>query len=430
MKQLSMEAIRESVLHDETWVGDSSALKLTKQRLISMTNSVLPVLIYGKKGTGKKVAAKMLHDYDKGVNSPFITINCQKSERSPLWQRIEEGWRKAERGSLFISNIDSLTEEESSNLRSFLSAIDMFESAQTVRLITSTRQLPTHQSESMLEHIFIEWMQYHSFTIELPTLEERAEDIEDLIRHYQQQIPAIGRLRIGSSALTLLKQYQWPENVFHLKHCLEILASQRHASNITREILLDDFPYMAPSETSDQSNHKSEGSFQSVYRFKKPENGIQENSLIDLLANNEPIGNSVSRIVCNPILEKAIAYLYNNFTQPISLDELANYVCISSSHLSYLFKTSLGLSFKQTLLLLRIVEAMKLLTENPNRQVTQVCDDVGFCDLSFFIRKFKATVGISPGAYRNQYGHVKASPELLKVEEALAHPLLQFPIRH
>ena len=104
----------------------------------------------------------------------------------------------------------------------------------------------------------------------------------------------------------------------------------------------------------------------------------------------------------HPALQRALDYLKAHYTQPLSLNEVAECACVSPSHLSFLFKRYVGQSFKQTLLRIRIKTAMALFRENPYSQVTEVCDDVGFSDLSFFVRKFKAVVGVSPGVYRDQ----------------------------
>jgi len=433
MNQLSIEQTAASTLENESWIGNSPMIELTKHRLQSMSGSALPVLIYGQTGTGKMIAARVLHNHDKGESSPFVSVCCKQGNKQNLLKLIAESWNKAKGGSLFIRNIDILMEEEAAHLKAFLLRADAAEKKQIVRLIASSGLTPVNSGKNKIKHHFIDWLHYHGLTIELPTLENRIEDVESLVLDYQRQdLIALG-LHFQSSAWEVLKNYQWPENVKQLKCCLDTLAVQAKSPIITKEILLECFPYMAHNPAEKAGKITIDSPLKSaVHQYARLGNIKTEPTFINTSNGNKRYDSDIeaSHVARHPALDKAVVYLYNNFKKPINMDELAGQACISPSHLSYLFKHYLGTSFKQTLLILRIVEAMKLLVENPNRQVTQVCDDVGFSDLSFFIRKFKTTVGLSPGVYRDQYGQVKASPELLEVEEVLARPMLQSHIRH
>lgn len=485
MKSLPIEKTAALTQSNEFWIGNSPMIELTKHRLQSMANSTLPVLIYGETGTGKLIAARMLHNHDKGEHHPFIEICCRQKEdlektkqtghpleqkeghpsyrssegedahlleRHPLEEehllhRIQNGLNNAQGGSLFIRGIESLTDSEASLLHAFLLQSGAIESQQ-VRLIMSSRIKPATSELIKVEHHFIDWLHHRCLSIELPKLAHRVEDIESLVLDYQQQDLIASNLQFQPSAWRLLKCYAWPENVKQLTHCLDTLAVQTSSATISESELLDCFPDMADSTKSNISK-SSVGSNVSVYvkpsvresdheervhQYAKMDSATEKSTFIKLpdtgkLEGKNALGISAT-VARHPALDKAVVYLYNNFRKPIHMEELAAQACVSPSHLSYLFKHYLGSSFKQTLLLLRIVEAMKLLVENPTRQVTQVCDDVGFSDLSFFVRKFKSIVGMSPGVYRDQYGRMKASRELLVVEEVLTMPMLQSLARH
>ncbi|ADZ91957.1 helix-turn-helix domain-containing protein [Marinomonas mediterranea] len=427
--------------NQDAWVGSSSFIQMAKQQLKLMSKSRLPVFILGLSGTGKAIAAKILHDLGCAGRAPFVTVCCHQIDQDNLARELEEHHSRAGGGSLYIRNIELLSDQGLDALKQFWLRFDTAE--QDVRLLVSSSDTKNITSvESGLNDTFSNWLYYHCLTIELPTLMNRLEDIEGLVQMYQAENPMIARLSFQSSAWDVLKGYTWPGNVKQLKRCLDKLAIQANSSIVNREVLLECFPSMATERDKKASVIQKDllsvkvNSKDMMYQYAGADLSVPStNSIVP--NNMNPLGNMFSddgdfshHSINHPALNKAIVYLYHNYKKPLNMDELASQACISPSHLSYLFKHYLGMSFKQVLLRLRIVKAMALLAENPNRQVTQVCDDVGFSDLSFFVRKFKSTVGMSPGVYRDQYGQADSSPEFLVVEEALSHPLLQLPIRH
>jgi DNA-binding NtrC family response regulator len=417
-----------------SWIGESAFIQITKQRLGAMSKSELPVLIIGEIGTGKEIAARMLHDCSTRSGAPFISINCQDNNQQLLISQIEKGISAAEGGSLYIKNIDELVEEASGFLKRFWLRNDV--SNPNVRLIVSSSTAPMLEVE-LIEENLLHWLHYHCLNIELPTLSNREQDIESLVQAYQLSDKNIGKLSFQTCAWHTLKSYSWPENVKQLKRCLDKLAVQAESSIINRQILLNSFPLMRQTQTQTLSEPSIEPIKRQV--FTKPYLRI-DNQTVVISASTLPVNHQQDHVSStekekivhqaknHPGLNKAITYLYQNFKTALSMEELARHACISPSHLSYLFKHYLGMSFKQVLLRLRIVKAMEILSQHPRRQVTQVCDDVGFSDLSFFVRKFKTTVGVSPGVYRDKFSQSESSPELLALVDDLAHPLLQLHI--
>ena len=102
----------------------------------------------------------------------------------------------------------------------------------------------------------------------------------------------------------------------------------------------------------------------------------------------------------HPALARAILFLNKNFQSDITMKQLAAECYVSTSHLSSLFKQQFKLSFKKILTHLRIEKAKSILNENPHRQITHICSDAGFSDLSHFEKTFKRYVGMTPGKFR------------------------------
>ena len=96
-----------------------------------------------------------------------------------------------------------------------------------------------------------------------------------------------------------------------------------------------------------------------------------------------------------PYIKKAIDYITDNYSQPITLEMVARNTGMSRYHFSRLFKQQMGISFKRYLNRTRIQKAKALLSEH-RYNVTEVCYAVGFNDASYFSRVFRKEEGSSP----------------------------------
>ncbi len=100
-------------------------------------------------------------------------------------------------------------------------------------------------------------------------------------------------------------------------------------------------------------------------------------------------------------IQKALKYIHNNYAMDISLDRIANTVCLSKYHFSRLFKEATGFTYLSYLNRVRIEQAKKLLRDNA-LSITDAGHCVGYSELTHFEKIFKKIVGISPTQYRRQ----------------------------
>lgn len=98
------------------------------------------------------------------------------------------------------------------------------------------------------------------------------------------------------------------------------------------------------------------------------------------------------------LIQRALAYLHDNYATPIRLQELADCVALSPYHFLRLFKANLGLPPHTYLTQLRIHRAKALL--NKRQPIAEVALAVGFTDQSHLSRHFKRIVGVPPGEYQ------------------------------
>ncbi len=101
------------------------------------------------------------------------------------------------------------------------------------------------------------------------------------------------------------------------------------------------------------------------------------------------------------IVKNAMHYIKENYTQKLTLSDVAEKTYVSQWHLSKLLNRHTGQSFSEILNNVRIEQAKKLL-KDPSLRIGDVADAVGFMDMAHFSRVFKKQVGISANEYRNQ----------------------------
>lgn len=101
------------------------------------------------------------------------------------------------------------------------------------------------------------------------------------------------------------------------------------------------------------------------------------------------------------IVKNALRYIEENYTQKLTLCEVAEKTYVSQWHLSKLLNRHTGQSFSEILNHVRIEHAKELL-KDPALRIGDISEQVGFLDLAHFSRVFKKQEGVSANEYRNQ----------------------------
>jgi two-component system response regulator YesN len=102
------------------------------------------------------------------------------------------------------------------------------------------------------------------------------------------------------------------------------------------------------------------------------------------------------------IVDEALAYIKENYSGQISLEELARYVNVHPVHLSRLFSKDVGNTFKYILTEVRIEEAKRLL-KDINYRVYEISCMVGYEKPRYFSELFRNVTGLTPLEYREKY---------------------------
>jgi AraC-like DNA-binding protein len=104
------------------------------------------------------------------------------------------------------------------------------------------------------------------------------------------------------------------------------------------------------------------------------------------------------KVKTNKTLDKVYAYIFKNFNKGISLEEVAKIANMNPTAFSRLFKRVNGKPFSRYLSEIRIGYACKLLLEQ-KANISEVCYEVGFNNISNFNRQFKIIMACNPSEY-------------------------------
>jgi DNA-binding NtrC family response regulator len=223
--------------------GAPGMLEVTRQlALVAPTDAT--VLVVGESGTGKELVARTLHEHSPRREAPFVALNCAAIPESLLESEIfghEKGaftgasarrpgcFELADGGTLFL---DEVAEMAPATQVKFLRVLQegrfrrvggTAELAVDVRLVAATNRDP---ARAIAEGGLREDLYYRLavFTVALPPLRERLEDLAELMRVFLEEFNERHRRAVrglDDAALAVLRRHRWPGNVRELRNVLE-----------------------------------------------------------------------------------------------------------------------------------------------------------------------------------------------------------------
>jgi two-component system, response regulator YesN len=104
---------------------------------------------------------------------------------------------------------------------------------------------------------------------------------------------------------------------------------------------------------------------------------------------------------------KVQEYINLHYREKINLGDVADYVFLSKSYLSKIFKDEMKCNLTNYINKLRVEKSKTFLLRN-NVSLVDIANSVGFDDQSYFTKVFKKVTGISPGKYRETHGNIVA----------------------
>lgn len=109
------------------------------------------------------------------------------------------------------------------------------------------------------------------------------------------------------------------------------------------------------------------------------------------------------------LMDSIARYIDRNYTQPLSLNQLAEQFYLSPPYLSKMFKQLYGTTFSSYLMDIRLQNCLQALTSK-EKSIEEISEQYGFPNSRSFISHFKNKYGITPGHYRKQHFEQLAQP--------------------
>lgn len=246
----------------EDIVGSSNALKVAVDMAGKVAATHTTILLTGETGTGKEVFAHAIHEASGRGDSYFVAVNCAAFSRELLESEMfghragaftgavqdKKGlFEQADQGTIFLDEVGEMPLDLQAKLLrvlesgTFLRVGDTVPTQVDVRIIAATnRNLKTRIAEgNFREDLFY---RLSVFTIDLPPLRGRRDDIVALSRSFIEQFSVTAGKRVDQvepAFLEALTRHQWPGNVRELRNVIErsiILSSDSR-------LVLSDLPY-------------------------------------------------------------------------------------------------------------------------------------------------------------------------------------------
>lgn len=225
-------------------IGNSSALDKVLKRVSNVCETDASVLITGESGTGKELIAKAIHFNSSRRNKPLITVNCGAIPFQLIESELfghEKGaftdakelkigkFEQAEGGTLFLDEIGELPLDAQVKLLRVIEDKKITriggkkEITVDIRLISATNNnlLERVQNNTFRLDLFY---RINVFTVHLPPLHERSEDIPLLINHFIQKHNESLNTKVSGCShevLVALQTYSWPGNIRDLENAIQ-----------------------------------------------------------------------------------------------------------------------------------------------------------------------------------------------------------------
>lgn len=252
MRDLHLEnaRLRQTRIEDRL-IGRSAAMKDLRQHLRALAGLQLDLLIAGETGTGKELAARILHDLSPRTDGPFVAINCGALSEAEVDRELfgttgAPGLiARAEGGTLYLDELESMPDGLQVRLLRVVESREITPLGAAprpvdLRILGSVKRPPdTLVAEGRLRADL-----FHRFnaTLPMPPLREREDDAALLVAHFAAEAAArhdLPKPHIDNTLRRQIAYHDWPGNV-------------REARNLAERLVIGvDTSFPSPGETTE-----------------------------------------------------------------------------------------------------------------------------------------------------------------------------------
>ena len=258
------EALKERVGVDIELTGTSQQINQVRATLKRVAATGSRVLISGPAGSGKEVAARLLHQWSPRIDAPFVVVSAARMTPERVEEAlfgVEEGGEnvraglleQAHGGTLFLDDVADMPMTTQAKILRVLTE-QVFQRVGGARWVRVDVRVISATSRDLAAEIaagrFREDLYYrlNVVPVRLPPLSERREDVAELARYFLARYAAERGMPtpdLSEDAVAALQTYDWPGNVRQLRNVIErTMIMAPSASMATLEI------DMLPSEVT------------------------------------------------------------------------------------------------------------------------------------------------------------------------------------
>ena len=247
-KKLTSEnkQLRRKLKQSQEMIGESQALSTVKALIEKVAPTTARVLITGPNGSGKELVARSIHELSERSKAAFVEVNCAAipSEliESELFGHVKGAFTSAHKdrpgkfesahmGTLFLDEIGDMSLAAQAKVLRVLQEQRLTRVGSDKPINVDVRVLAATNKDlqmAIAEGTFREDL-YHRLSViklEIPSLEQRKEDIPLLIAHFNQLIASEQGSRLKpfeDSAIEALKEKRYKGNIRELRNVVERL---------------------------------------------------------------------------------------------------------------------------------------------------------------------------------------------------------------
>ena len=262
-------------------VGKSPALKDVEKMITAVAPSMMTVLIQGESGVGKELVAREIHERSQVAQHGYVALDCCTMQENLFESELfghEKGAftgadrqkkgliESAEGGTLFLDEIGEISPAIQAKLLRVLET-GRFRRVGGTRDLTANVRIVAATNRDLLEMAHDGtfradlFYRLNAFTIYVPPLCQRKDDIPALVDHFINNHDFSRRVNkhLSEAALNKLLAYRWPGNIRELKNMVEraIILSGDAARILPEHITLSDEPSSSGSTTNHSGNRKT-----------------------------------------------------------------------------------------------------------------------------------------------------------------------------
>jgi len=253
--ELRLRAGPETVL-----TGSSPAINQVRGQIEKVAPMGSRVLITGPAGSGKEVAARMIHTRSRRAEGPFVVelFGIEAGNDPAAAPRRAGVLERAHTGTLLLDEVADMPLETQGKIARALTDQTFERIGGTSRVKVDVRVLATTNRDLQAEIAagrFREdlFWRLQVFPLRMPSLRERREDVPELARHFLQrarEVAGMAKRELSADTLTALQAYEWPGNVRQLRNLMDwllIMAPGAASEPIRAEMLPPEIGQGAPA---------------------------------------------------------------------------------------------------------------------------------------------------------------------------------------